>query len=111
MTRKGFCKIIADTLYSCDCSKKYTDYSPEADGKVCRILRVMDEYIASEVLKNKELEVNKIDLKGQPLLPTPTCPGCGSKDYVVTGGPGGNCKCNRCGRNYFFCFSSSYGIK
>lgn len=110
MTREELCKIIADTLYSCDCSKKYTDYSPEADGKVCRILRVVDEYIASEVLKNKELTVQKIDLQGQPLFPTPTCPSCGSKEYTIGNMTGGNCRCNKCGKYYFFCFSSSYGI-
>lgn len=102
MTREELCKIIANTLYGCDCSKKYTDYSPEADGKVCRILRVMDEYIASEVLKNKELTVQKIDLQGQPLFPTPTCPSCGSKEYTIVSHSNGNHRCDSCGRVYFF---------
>lgn len=107
MTRKELCKIIADTLYGCDCSKKYTDYSPEADGKVCRILRVMDEYIASDVLKNKELTIQKIDLQGQPLFPTPTCPSCGSKEYTISSNSAGNIRCGKCGKYFFFIFSRS----
>lgn len=111
MTRKELCKIIADTLYGCDCSKKYTDYSPESDGKVRIILRAMDQYMASEVLKNKELTVQKIDLQGQPLFPTPTCPSCGSKEYTISSNSAGNIRCSKCGRYFFFVFSSSYGIK
>lgn len=108
MKRKELAFDIANVIHG-DVSW-FINYDPEDDEKVNRILRIIDHHVIDELMRNKELEVNKIDLKGQPLLPTPTCPGCGSKDYVVTGGPGGNCKCNRCGRNYFFCFSSSYGI-
>ena len=107
MTRKELCKIIADTLYSCDCSKKYTDYSPEADGKVCRILRAMDQYIASEVLKDKELTVQKIDLQPSPLINTPKCPSCGSEEYTISSNSAGNIRCKKCGKYYFFCFSRS----
>ena len=104
MKRKDLAFDIANVIHG-DVSR-FMNYDPADDEKVNRRMRIIDHHVIDELMRNKELEVNKIDLKGQPLLPTPTCPGCGSKDYVVTGGPGGNCKCNRCGRNYFFCFSS-----
>lgn len=100
MTRKELCDIIASTLYG-DCSR-FTYFDAENDSKVYKILRAVDKYIASEVLKNKELTVQKIDLQGQPLFPTPTCPSCGSKEYTMSNMTGGNCRCNKCGKYYFF---------
>ena len=74
------------------------------------IMNLVDKYVLSCVMKEKEIKVNKIE-PGQPLLPTPTCPSCGSKGYTISNMTGGNCRCNKCGKYYFFCFSSSYGIK
>lgn len=73
-------------------------------------LNLGDKYVLSCVMKEKEIKVNKIE-PGQPLSPTPTCPSCGSKGYTISNMTGGNCRCNKCGKYYFFCFSSSYGIK
>ena len=72
------------------------------------IMNLVDKYVLSCVMK--EIKVNKIE-PGQPLFPTPTCPSCGSKGYTISNMTGGNCRCNKCGKYYFFCFSSSYGIK
>ncbi len=74
------------------------------------IMNLVDKYVLSCVMKEKEIKVNKIE-PGQPLFPTPTCPSCGSKGYTISNMTGGNCRCNKCGKYYFFCFSSSYGIK
>lgn len=63
------------------------------------------------IVKVERDEVQKIDLQGQPFFPTPTCPSCGSKEYTMSNMTWGNCRCNKCGKYYFFCFSSSYGIK
>lgn len=105
MTRKELCDIIASTLYG-DYSR-FTYFDVENDSKVYKILRAVDKYIASEVLKNKELTIQKNRLQGQPLFPTPTCPLCGSKEYTVSSNSAGNIRCNKCGKYYFFCFSSS----
>lgn len=105
MTRKELALKIAEIVHG-DYSR-YTSFDPEEDKTVKRILRVVDGYLASDVLKNKELTVQKIDLQGQPLFPTPTCPSCGSKGYTISNMTGGNCRCNKCGKYFFFIFSRS----
>lgn len=105
MTRKELALKIAEIVHG-DYSR-YTSFDPEEDKTVKRILRVVDGYLASEVLKNKELTVQKIDLQGQPLFPTPTCPSCGSKEYTISSNSAGNIRCSKCGKYFFFIFSRS----
>lgn len=55
-----------------------------------------------DIIKVKRDEVQKIDLQGQPLFPTPTCPSCGSKEYTIVSHSNGNHRCDSCGMVYFF---------
>ena len=79
---------------------------PNLDYATNEIMKLVDKYVLSCVMKEKEIKVNKIE-PSQPLFPTPTCPSCGSKEYTIGNMTGGNCRCNKCGKYYFFNFNRS----
>ena len=54
------------------------------------------------IVKVERDEVQKINLQGQPLFHTPTCPSCGSKEYTVSSNSVGNIRCNKCGKYFLF---------
>lgn len=70
------------------------------------IMKLVDKYVLSCVMKENEIKVNKIE-PGQPLFPTPTCPSCGSKEYTISSNSAGNIRCSKCGKYFFFIFSRS----
>lgn len=70
------------------------------------IMNLVDKYVLSCGMKEKEIKVNKIE-PGQPLFPTPTCPSCGSKEYTISSNSAGNIRCSKCGKYFFFIFSRS----
>lgn len=83
------------------------NFQPNLDYATNEIMKLVDSYVLSCIMEEKELTVQKIDFQGQPLFPTPTCPSCGSKEYTVSSNSAGNIRCGKCGRYYFFCFSRS----
>lgn len=76
------------------------------DHATNEIMNLVDKYVLSCVMKEKEIKVNKIE-PGQPLFPTPTCPSCGSKEYTISSNSVGNIRCSKCGKYFFFVFSRS----
>ncbi|MBS5626959.1 MAG: hypothetical protein KHW86_17265 [Porphyromonadaceae bacterium] len=79
---------------------------PNLDYATNEIMKLVDKYVLSCVMKEKEIKVNKIE-PGQPLFPTPTCPSCGSKEYTISSNSAGNIRCGKCGKYFFFVFSRS----
>lgn len=77
------------------------------DHATDEIMKLVDKYLLTCVMEEKEINVNKIE-PGQPLFPVPTCPKCGSTYYKIDGRcSAGNCHCQNCGNFYFHNFSSS----
>lgn len=77
------------------------NFQPNLDYATNEIMNLVDKYVLSCIMKEKEMNVNKIE-SSQPLFPTPTCPSCGSKEYTIVSHSNGNHRCDSCGRVYFF---------
>ena len=77
------------------------------DHATDEIMKLVDKYLLTCVMEEKEINVNKIE-PGQPLFTVPTCPICGNtKHKIYAMCSVDNCQCLNCGSFFTYNFYNS----